>query len=196
VSESLELAIDTASDIASVALTREGVLAAELTWRAGRAHSSQLLPAIDALLARQGASKDALSAVFVCTGPGSYAGVRSGLSVAKGLAFALEVPIVGVCRLEAEAYAYAAVGGPVAALHRAGRSELAWAVYQGPDWRETVAPGLATAEALLESLPDRALVTGEVDDALAGQLTARGHRVARGAAALRRAALVAGRTRG
>ncbi|MEX2158082.1 MAG: tRNA (adenosine(37)-N6)-threonylcarbamoyltransferase complex dimerization subunit type 1 TsaB [Dehalococcoidia bacterium] len=190
--EPLELSIDTASDMASIALSREGALVAELTWQAARDHTRQLLPAVDGLLTRQGASKDALTAVFVSMGPGSYAGVRSGVSAAKGLAFGLDVPIVGVGRLEVEAYAFAAAGGPVAAVQRAGRSELAWAAYAGdPDWREIVAPGLATADALIDALPDAALVTGEIDDALAERLVSNGHRVVRGAAAIRRAALLA-----
>jgi tRNA threonylcarbamoyl adenosine modification protein YeaZ len=191
--DGVELSIDTASELASIALSREGALVAELTWHCGRDHSRQLLPAIDSLLARQGVSKEAIAAVFVCGGPGSYAGVRAGLSTAKGLAFALEVPIAGVGRLEIEAYAFAATGLPVVAVHRAGRSEVAWAAYQGPAgaWRELAAPRLSPAGALADALPAAALVTGEVDDVLAEELSARGHRAVRGAAAIRRAALLA-----
>ena len=203
----LELSIDTASAMASIALSRQGRLVAEYTWGCGRDHSRQLLPAVVALLARQSASKEALAAVFVCTGPGSYAGVRTGMATAKGLAFALEVPLAGVGRLEIEAYAFAATGLPVAAVHRAGRGELAWAAYaagtgnQEPgtslhpapvgEWREIVAPRLTPPEALAGALPDGALVTGELDDALAAALTQRGFRVVRGAAGVRRAALLA-----
>ena len=188
----MELSIDTASAMASIALSREGRLLAEHTWECGRDHSRQLLPAIDTLLARQSVPKEALRAVFVCAGPGGYAGVRTGMATAKGLAFALEVPLVGVGRLEIEAYAFAATGLPVAAVHRAGRGELAWAAYQaGPDWRELSPPRLTPPEALAGALPDGALVTGELDDALAAELTQRGHHIVRGAAALRRAALLA-----
>ena len=190
--ERLELSIDTASAMASIALSREGRLVAEHTWECDRDHSRQLLPAVVALLARQSASKEALAAVFVCTGPGSYAGVRTGMATAKGLAFALEVPLVGVGRLEIEAYGFAATGRPAVAVHRAGRRELAWAAYQaGPDWRELSPPRLTPPEALAGALPDGALVTGELDDALAAELTQRGHRLVRGAAALRHAALLA-----
>ena len=189
---SLELSLDTASEVASIALSREGVLQAELTWQIGREYSRQLLPAIDALLARQSVSKDDLTAIFVCIGPGAYAGVRAGVSTAKGLAYALERPLVGVGRLEIEAYAFAGAGGPVIAVHRAGRTEVAWAAYAaGPDWRELAPPRRGTREALLDALPAGALVTGEVDDELAGELLERGHRVVRGAAALRRGALLA-----
>ena len=190
--ERLELSIDTASAMASIALSREGRLVAEHTWDCGRDYSRQLLPAIDGLLARQGVPKEALSAVFVCTGPGGYAGVRTGLSTAKGLAFALEVPLAGVGRLEIEAYAFAATGLPVVAVHRAGRGELAWAAYQAsPDWHELSPPRLTPPDPLADELPHGALVTGELDDALAAALVQRGHHIVRGAAALRRAALLA-----
>ena len=188
----LELSLDTSSDMASIALSREGELLAELTWRCGRDHSRQLLPAIDGLLARQSASKDDLTAIFVSIGPGSYAGVRAGVSTAKGLAFALEQPLVGIGRLEIEAYALAATGGPIVAVHRAGRSELAWATYiADPDWRELTPPRLSPAEALIDELPAGVLVTGEVADELASELAERGHRLVRGAATVRRAALLA-----
>ena len=191
-SEPLELSLDTASDIASIALSREGRLLAELTWHCGRDHSRQLLPAVESLLGRHDAAKDDLTALSVCIGPGSYAGLRAGVSTAKGLAFALELPLAGVGRLEIEAYAFAATGAPVVAVHRAGRSELAWAGYVAdPDWRELTPPRLSPSEALLDALPAAALVTGEVDEALAAALAERGHRLVRGAATLRRAALLA-----
>ena len=195
----LELSIDTASEVASIALSREGRLVAEHTWEAGRDHGRQLLPAVDALLARQGLNKDVLTAIFVCTGPGAYAGVRTGVSTAKGLAYALELPLVGIGRLEVAAYAFAGTGRPVVAVHRAGRSELAWAAYEARDgtsatdagWQELSPPHLASASELVDALPPGAVVTGDIDDALADELSARGHGVVRGAAAVRHAALLA-----
>jgi tRNA threonylcarbamoyl adenosine modification protein YeaZ len=188
----LELAIDTASETASIALSREGILVSELTWQAGRDHGRQLVPAIDGLLERVGKAKRDVSAVFACIGPGGYAGLRVGVTTAKTLAFALNVPIVGVGRLEIEAYALAAAGGPLVPVHRAGRREFAWAAYEAaPVWRELAAPQLSPVDEVVELFPDGALVTGDIDDALAEQLTARGHRVARGAASVRRAGLLA-----
>ena len=192
VADSLELSLDTASQLASIALSCEGDTLAELTWRINRDHSKQLLPAIDSLLARQSASQRDLTAIFVCMGPGGYAGLRVGVSTAKGLAFALEQPLAGVGRLEIEAYAHAAYGGPVAAVHVAGRGELAWAAYAAdPGWRELTPPRLCKADELVEALPPAALVTGELDDKLAASLTEAGHQLVRGAAGARRAALLA-----
>jgi len=190
--EPLELSIDTASDMASIALSREGRLLAELTWDCTRDHSRQLLPAIDGLLTSRELTKNDLTAIFIDIGPGSYGGLRAGVSTAKGLAFALEVAIVGVGRLELEAYAFAATGATTVAVHRAGRAQLAWAAYAGaPPWREVSPPRLASPGELVDALPQGALVTGEVDDELAAALAERGHPVARGAATIRRAALLA-----
>ncbi len=189
---SLELSIDTCSDMASIALSREGVLQVELTWNIDRDHSRHLLPAIDGLLDRLSASQSDLKALFVAKGPGAYAGVRAGVSIAKGLAFALEQPLVGVGRLEVEAYGWRAAGGPIVAVHRAGRNEAAWAAYEAkPDWQETSAPRLTPWDELPGELPDKALVTGELEDEAAAALSEGGQRIVMGAATLRRAALLA-----
>ena len=151
----LAVAIDTASDLAGVALTAEGALLGAVTWRTRQNQSRELLPALDWLLGRQGRGKEEIGAVFVCLGPGSYAGLRVGVSTAKALAFALDASLAGVGRLEADAEPLvAAAQGRVVAVHAAGRAELAWAAYGRGDDRpqELVAPRLSTAEALVDAL--------------------------------------------
>jgi len=172
----VELSIDTASDWASIAVSDEGRLAGEVTWRCERQHSVRLLPAVDGLLARLSIDKRDLRAVFVCTGPGGYAGLRVGVSTAKGLAFALGLSIAGVGRLEAEAYQFADCGRPVCAVHRAGRGEVAWAVYQGPrdEWCEVAAPRLSTPEALLSATPSDGLFCAEEGDGVEEMLAVAG----------------------
>lgn len=188
----MELAIDTASDLASIALTEAGRVVAEYTWQAQRQHSRMLLSAIDAVLDRHGLTKQALGAVFVSTGPGSYAGVRVGLSVAKGLAFALETPIVGIGRLEIDAYQHAAYPGPVCAIHQAGRKELAWALYQMVDetWQELRPPRLSRLETLLRETGPAVLYCGDIEG-LSDSLKAAGRRYTSPAASVRRAGFLA-----
>jgi tRNA threonylcarbamoyladenosine biosynthesis protein TsaB len=170
-----ELSIDTASDIASIALSRDGVVTAEKTWRCERNHTVELMPAIDALLAANGDSKPDVSAVFVCAGPGMYTGLRVGVSVAKGIAYALEIPIVGIGRLAADAYPHAKDGRTVIAVHRAGRSEYAWGAYAPAPWRATVEPRLDKADALASRAASvRALVVGEVDEELGDAIISSG----------------------
>jgi tRNA threonylcarbamoyl adenosine modification protein YeaZ len=162
----MELSIDTASEVASVALSVEGRLEAEVTWRCHRNHTVELLPAIEQMLARAGAEKSDISAVFACTGPGMYTGLRVGISTAQGLARALGAPALGVGRLELDAYPHATFPGVIVAVHRAGRGDLAWASYMGAPWREVSAPRLSKPEELGAALTERSLLVGEVDEGL------------------------------
>ncbi len=190
----MELSIDTASQVASVGVSDQGGLVAEITWRCRRNHTVELLPTIDKLLAQAGAAKEEIEAVFVCTGPGMYTGLRVGVSTAKGLASGLGLPIVGVGRLELDAYPHAAFPGPIVAVHRAGRGDLAWASYRGDPWREMSPPRLSPPQALARRLRRRTLFVGEVDEELAGLLQAAAGskaRIASPAASTRRAAALA-----
>jgi len=186
----LELSIDTASEMASLALSREGEVVAELSWRCRRTHTVELWPAIDALLRRAGCGLGDLKAVFVCLGPGTYMGLRVGIAAAQGLAYALRLPTVGVGRLEAEAYGHLWCGRPVVAMHRAGRGEVAWAAY-APGGEEVVPPRLSAPEAAVAEAPAGALFCGEVPQGMAAAIEARGGQVVPGAAGQRRAAYVA-----
>jgi tRNA threonylcarbamoyladenosine biosynthesis protein TsaB len=171
----MELTIDTASEMASVALSQEGAVVAELTWRCARNHSTELLPTLQYLMQRASVAKGDLKAIFVCIGPGSYTGLRVGVSTAKGLAFALGLPLVGVGRLEAEAYPHADHSGPICPIHRAGRGDLAWAVYarDGGGWHEVVPPRLSALDGLLAAARrrlKRALFCGEISEEVAERL--------------------------
>jgi tRNA threonylcarbamoyladenosine biosynthesis protein TsaB len=95
--EAVELCLDTAGPVASVAVARCGVLLAELTWRTRAGHEVELLPAIDAALQRAGVEREAIAAIFVDRGPGGYAGLRVGASVAMGIALALDAALLGRC---------------------------------------------------------------------------------------------------
>lgn len=166
----MELSIDTASDLASIALSREGAVVDEIAWQCRRNHTVELLPAVDRLLSGANVARAELTAVFVTTGPGMYTGLRVGIATAKGLARALGLPLVGVGRLELDGYANAAFAGSIVAVHRAGRGDLAWASYAGNPWRELTAPQLSKPEELARLLNTPALVIGEVDDALRAAL--------------------------
>ena len=161
----LAAAIDTTSDIAGVALIEDGVLLAELTWASQRNHSRQLLPSLDWLLQRCERTKSQLGATVVCVGPGSYAGMRVGVSTAKALAFGFEIPILGIGRLAADAYLIAsATGARVVAVQSAGRAELAWAAYRVENGRlqEAEPPQLAPQAGLIDKLSEGDRVCSEV----------------------------------
>ncbi|HEY8177217.1 MAG TPA: tRNA (adenosine(37)-N6)-threonylcarbamoyltransferase complex dimerization subunit type 1 TsaB [Candidatus Limnocylindria bacterium] len=108
------VAIESASADVSIALADpDGTLRRVDGWSAGQRQSHELLPRIAALLQADGSALTAVRALAVGIGPGSFTGLRVGMSVAKGLAVALDRPIVGVpslpAWLESEPQATAAV---------------------------------------------------------------------------------------
>jgi len=92
----LILAFDTATDIATSALVSDGEILGERTSRA-----VTLLEDVDALLRQAGTHTREVDALAVGIGPGSFTGVRIGLSTARGLALALGVPVAGISTLDA-----------------------------------------------------------------------------------------------
>ena len=82
----MELIIDTSTKYATLAISNQGEMVAELSWESNRNHSVELLPALWELLNLRGYSKNVFEAVFVATGPGSVSSVRVGMSTAKSFA--------------------------------------------------------------------------------------------------------------
>ncbi len=92
------LAVDTATEACSVALFMDGAVR-ERFEEMQREHTQKLLPMIEAVLAEGGASVGRLDGIVCGIGPGSFAGLRIGLGVVKGLALARDLPVVGVSSL-------------------------------------------------------------------------------------------------
>lgn len=158
-----ELAIDTSTDVSSIALSCGGEVVAELTWKTGNSHVAELVPGIDYLLRKLRITPQELRAIFVAKGPGSFNGLRVAGGTAKGFAFALGIPLVAVGTLEIEAYAFAHTGMPVCAVHNAGRGELAVAFFQQTDrWRCLREEHLVTLETLCDEVEGRTLFCGEL----------------------------------
>ena len=98
----LILSIETAISVCSVALhDKQGRLVAIAELFQENIHAQKLMPLIEALLQQSGVGRDELCAVAVSSGPGSYTGLRIGVSTAKGLAYALGIPLIGVDTLDA-----------------------------------------------------------------------------------------------
>jgi len=98
------LGIETATRAGGAALLEDGALVAEEYNRNDITHTKRLLPAIDKLLESAGWSPDNIDLVAVSLGPGSFTGLRIGLSVGKGIAVATKAEIIGVSTLEAFAF--------------------------------------------------------------------------------------------
>jgi len=99
----LILCIETATPVCSVALGQEGKPLSLMESGGRNSHSTLLSPFIDAVMAEAGLAFGRLDAVAVSMGPGSYTGLRIGVSAAKGLCYALDIPLVAVGTLQAMA---------------------------------------------------------------------------------------------
>ena len=159
----MELAIDTSTDSCSIGLSQQGEMIAELTWHSGQNHTVELVPNIVSLLNHNRASPQSLTAVFVAKGPGSFNGLRVGISTAKGLALALNIPLVGISTLEIEAYPFAFTKLPLCPIHNAGRGEIAAALYQQTDgWHCLAEEHITPVDALCQRIKRKTLFCGEI----------------------------------
>jgi len=98
------LAVDTATDSCSVAIIENDILCAELTAVPGRTHSTHLMQFVTSVLETSGLKLADVDGFAVSIGPGSFTGVRIGISTVKGLAFSQAKPVVGVSSLAALAW--------------------------------------------------------------------------------------------
>jgi tRNA threonylcarbamoyladenosine biosynthesis protein TsaB len=164
----MELAIDTSTEFAGVALSDSGVLLAEHLWRSNQNHTRELSPQIENLLNQKHIVMNDIKAVFIAKGPGSFNGLRVGISTAKGLAFALKIPLVSISTLEMAAFPFAYTGLPICAVHNGGRGELAVAFYRmSRTWKCLEPEKLITVEMLCQQTLKKTLFCGEIpEDAL------------------------------
>jgi tRNA threonylcarbamoyladenosine biosynthesis protein TsaB len=150
------LAVDTTSSLGSVALVDGSVVRGEEHLTGSDTHSVHLLPAIERLLLDSGVDRLAVDAFAVAVGPGSFTGLRVGVSTVQGLALAAGRPCLGACVLDV--LAFASPGAPTVALRDAFRGEVYWAAYDGeghPAGPPRVGP---IADALAQATPDTAFV--------------------------------------
>ena len=126
----LILAFESSAKAASVALVRDGRLLAQSTQVSALTHSRTLLPMAEDLLKNCELSIGDVDAFAVAQGPGSFTGIRIGVSTVKGLAWAADKPCVGVSTLEALAWHGLAAGGLVCPVMDARRSQVYNALFE------------------------------------------------------------------
>jgi tRNA threonylcarbamoyl adenosine modification protein YeaZ len=159
----LTLAIDTAAD-PSAASDHESVgdrVLGAVSEEIGRGHAERLMAVIDACLAEASVEIGAIGRIGVTIGPGSFTGIRVGVSAARGLALALGCPAVGISTLEAIGAAGALSGkSPVLAVIDAKRGEIYAQLFR-PDGAAAGPAGAVSPEAAAD-------VAHDADASLAG----------------------------
>lgn len=124
------LGIDTSTLVLSVAVVEDGKLLGEYTTNLKKNHSIRIMPAISMLLDELDSSPAELDGIAVGNGPGSYTGVRIGVTTAKSLAWSLNVPLVGVSSLEAVGANALAFDGIRTPMFDARREQVYTTLYQ------------------------------------------------------------------
>jgi tRNA threonylcarbamoyladenosine biosynthesis protein TsaB len=188
----LVLGVESSGPRGGVALLEDGRTLGEALFEAGMVHGREIAPATDRLLKAAGRGPADLGLVAVDIGPGSYTGLRVGLSAAKGLAYALGRPIIGVPSLDVLALqgsgahpaglaeAAAGTGGTIAPALDAKWDQVYGALYEvrGGRPERTTDMVAERPEEFAARVPSNALVVGDALERHAPLFTARGARLA------------------
>jgi len=189
------LAVDTSTQTMGIALRSEHQILSEMVGKTRHFHTVELASAVDRMLKRQGLGPGDLKALGVALGPGSFTGLRIGLAFIKGIAYARQIPIVGIPTLD-----ITAAGLPtdperdLVALLGAGRGRLAagWFRSTQEGWVSSGEPQNLTPDQLLEKLSGPTLLSGEIPEELYRRIPDRvGVRAVPPAQAVRRPAVLA-----
>ena len=148
------LALDSTALVASAALCEDETLLGEVTINNGNTHSETLLPMVEFLLSRFEISPTELDLFALSKGPGSFTGVRIGAATIKGLAFATQIPCIGVSTLDALAYNLADIKGLICPVMNARRSQVYTALFRNSE------------NGMERLLPDSAIAIAELDTIL------------------------------
>ena len=151
------IALETSAKAVSAAITQSGRVLASGYQDTGLTHSRTLMPIVEAMLKNTGLTVQDCDAVAVAAGPGSFTGIRIGVSAAKGLAFAADKPCAAVSTLEAMARNVAHMDALVVCAMDARRSQIYNALFTSehgcrPEWEGRTVAELAE-ELRSEPLP-------------------------------------------
>lgn len=125
------LGIETSTKTCSIALTDGKKLRDEISLHLGLSHSERVIPLLDEILKRNGMAIKDIDGIAVSIGPGSFTGIRVGVSTARGLAQSLNIPLVGIPSLDGLAFGMETSGELVCPMIDALRREIYTALYDG-----------------------------------------------------------------
>lgn len=154
------LAVDTTTERGSVALTEDDSVRGEVRLASSEGHSRHLLPAVDFLLQSLGLRASDVDGFAVTTGPGSFTGLRVGLSTVQGLALGAGKPCLGASALDVLAVRNAGAAPSIVALVDAYRGEVYGACYDG-EGRMLGRASVERPEALVARAPEVAAFVGD-----------------------------------
>jgi tRNA threonylcarbamoyladenosine biosynthesis protein TsaB len=160
------LAIDTSTAQVGLALYDGTQIMGEMTWTTRQHHTVELAPALAGLLKRSDASMDVVSALGVAIGPGSFTSLRVGLALAKGIALARHLPLVGISTMDVIAAAQPAGthASRLVVVIQAGRKRIAvgWYKFSENKWQAQGEIKSGTVDQLADEIEHPTYVAGEL----------------------------------
>jgi len=158
------LALDTSTQTIGIALFDGAQVIGESIWKTQNHHTVEVAPALKELLDRCGVKANDIQAIGVALGPGSFTSLRIGLAVAKGMALALRIPMVGVPTLDFLAAAQPRSDNPLAVLLQVGRGRVAvgWYKWARHSWETQGSIEIKTVEKFSEEIETPTMVCGEL----------------------------------
>jgi len=159
------LAIDTSTEWIGIALFNGTNLLAEQIWRSKNYHTVELVPAIKEMLTKTQTKASSLTGVGVALGPGSFTGLRIGLSAAKGIALGRNLPVAGIPSLEILAAAQPGLRRPMLAFLEVGRGRYAYVRYQYKQgsWQAVTDITVNDIRAMAVTIKSPTYVVGDMD---------------------------------
>ena len=172
----LVLGVESSGPRGGVALLEDGRRLGEALFEAGMVHGREIAPAVDRLLKAAGKGPADLGLVAVDIGPGSYTGLRVGLAAAKGLAYALGKPLIGVPSLDVLAEAAATLAATVVPAIDAKWDQVYGAIYEVRNGRPERTSDMRAErpEEFAERVPAGSMVVGDALEKHAALFAARG----------------------
>lgn len=157
------LAIETSSRIGSVALADDGKTIAQETFPHGLQHAARIIPAIDTLCRQLGWTSGDLKEIYVSAGPGSFTGLRIGITLAKTLAFATGAKLVAVPSVRVLVENSPPDAKNVIVVLDAKRDQIFTASFHrsAKDWTESTSAHLGTLAEMLAKTPRPVYLIGE-----------------------------------
>ncbi len=146
------LSVDTSSNVATVAVTDDEKLVCEILVNTKKTHSQTLMPMIDSALKQSELEISDIDLIASANGPGSFTGLRIGVSAVKGLAHAMDIPVVGVSILTAMAYNLPFCEYVISPILDARRDQVYNAVYEWSDGelKEVFKPRALSVDELID----------------------------------------------
>ncbi len=159
------LAIDTSTHSIGIALMDSNQVYCEHSWQSPDYHTVELAPMVSQAIRRSQITQESIAAIAIAIGPGSFTGLRIGLALAKGMALAKHIPLIGVPTLDILAASQPKQEQRLLCLLRAGRGRLAMRQYllNDQDWSAAGDYEIHTAPEIVQHIQASTWVCGELN---------------------------------